>query len=36
MDSSGGEAGKQAFLSSWHSDIGIYINIHEESGIVTF
>ena len=36
MDASGGEAGDQASLSSWHSDIGIPINFQEESGIVTF
>ena len=36
MDTSGGETGDQATLSSWHSDIGIPINFQEESGIVTF
>ena len=35
-DASGGEAGNQPSLSSWHSDIGIPINFQEESGIVTF
>ena len=35
-DASGCEAGDQASLSSWHSDIGIPINFQEESGIVTF
>ena len=35
-DSSGGEPGCQASLISWHSYIGIPINFHEESGIVTF
>ena len=33
---SGGEPGGQASLISWHSYIGIPINFHEESGIVTF
>ena len=33
---SGGEPGGQASLISWHSDLGIPINFHEESGIVTF
>ena len=33
---SGGEPGVQAFLISLHSYIGIPINFHEESGIVTF
>ena len=32
----GGEPGGQASLISWHSYIGIPINFHEESGIVTF
>ena len=32
----GGEAGGPASLISWHSYIGIPINFHEESGIVTF
>ena len=36
MNSSGGEVGDKASLSSWHSDIGISINFQEESGIVTF
>ena len=35
-DASGGELGGQASLISWHSYIGIPINFHEESGIVTF
>ena len=35
-DPSGGEPVGQAFLISWHSYIGIPINFHEESGIVTF
>ena len=35
-DASGGEAGDQASLSIWHSDIGIPINFQEESDIVTF
>ena len=35
-DASGGEPGGQASLISWHSYIGIPINIHEESRIVTF
>ena len=30
------ESGGQASLISWHSYIGIPINFHEESGIVTF
>ena len=33
---SGQEPGGQASLISWHSYIGIPINFHEESGIVTF
>ena len=28
--------GEQAFLSSFHRDIGIPINFQEESGLVTF
>ena len=36
MDASEGEAGDQASLSRWHSDIGIPINFQEEPGIVTF
>ena len=36
IDASGGEPGGQASLISWHSYIGIPINIHEELGIVTF
>ena len=35
-DASGREPGGQASLISWHSYIGIPINFHEESGIVTF
>ena len=35
-DASGGEPGGQASLISWHSYIGIPINFHEESAIVTF
>ena len=35
-DTSGGEPGGQASLISWHSYIGVPINFHEESGIVTF
>ena len=35
-DASGDEPGGQASLISWHSYIGIPINFHEESGIVTF
>ena len=35
-DASGGEPGGQAFIISWHSYLGIPINFHEESGIVTF
>ena len=34
-DASGGELGGQASLISWHSYIGIPINFHKESGIVT-
>ena len=33
---SGGKVGRQASLISWHCYIGIPINFHEESGIVTF
>ena len=36
MDTPGEEAGDQASLSSWHSDIRIPINFQEESGMVTF
>ena len=36
MDTSGGEAGDQGSLSSWHSDIGIPIHFQKESGIFTF
>ena len=35
MDSSGGQAGGQAFFSSWHSDIGILIKFQEQAGIGT-
>ena len=35
-DASGGEPGGQASLINWQSYIGIPINFHEESGIVTF
>ena len=35
MDASESEAAGQASLISWHSNIGIPINFHEESGIVT-
>ena len=30
------EAGGQASFISWHSYIGIPLNCHEESGVVTF
>ena len=36
MDPSGGEAGDQMSLSSWHSDTGFHINFKEESGIINF
>ena len=36
IDASGGEPGGQESLINWHSYIGIPINSHEESGIVTF
>ena len=36
MDANGVEAGDQASLINWQSYIGIPINFHEESGIVTF
>ena len=36
METPGGEAGGQASLINWQSYIGIPINFHEESGIVTF
>ena len=36
IDTSGGEPGGQASLISWNSYIGIPINFHEESGIITF
>ena len=35
-DDSEGEPGGQGSLISWHSYIGIPINFHIESGIVTF
>ena len=35
-DASAGEPGGQLSLISWHSYIGIPINFHIESGIVTF
>ena len=35
-DATEGEAGGQASLVSWHRYIGIPINFHEESGILTF
>ena len=35
-DATEGEEGGQASLTGWHSYIGIPINFHEESGIVTF
>ena len=35
-DASEGEPGGQASLISWHRYIGIPINFHEESGIITF
>ena len=35
-EASGGEPGGQASLNSWQSYIGIPMNFHEESGIVTF
>ena len=34
-DASGGAAGGQASLISWHIYIGIPINFHKESGIIT-
>ena len=36
MDASGSQGGDQVSFSSWHSDVGIPINFHEESGIITF
>ena len=36
MDPSGVQVGGQAFLIIWYSYVGIPINFHEESGIVTF
>ena len=35
-DASGGEPGGQSSLMICHSYIGIPINFHEESGIITF
>ena len=35
-DASQGEAGDPASVSSFHSDIGIPINFHQESGIIIF
>ena len=35
-DASGGEPGGQESLISWYSYIGIPINFHEESDLVTF
>ena len=35
-DASAHDPGGQASLISWHSYIGVPINFHEESGIVTF
>ena len=35
-DTFGGEPGRQASFISWHSYLGIPINFHEDSGIVTF
>ena len=34
-DASGGELGGQASVISWHMYIGILINFHKESGVVT-
>ena len=36
IDASGSEPRGQASLVSWYSYIGIAINFHEDSGIVTF
>ena len=36
INDSAGEAGDQASLSIWNSDIGIPINFQKESGIVIF
>ena len=36
IDASGGEPRGQASLIRWNSYIGIPINFHEESGIITF
>ena len=35
-DASGIEVGDQAYLSSFHRDVGININFEEESGLCTF
>ena len=35
-DASGSELGDQASLSSFHSDIGIPINVQDKSGLGTF
>ena len=35
-DDSGGKPGGQASLISWHSYIGIPINFHKETAMVTF
>ena len=36
MDATGGEVEGQVSLISWYIYIGIPINFHEESGMVTF
>ena len=36
MDTSGGEAGDQGSLSSFHRDIGITTNFQEESSLFSF
>ena len=36
MDALGSEAGDQASVSIWHSDIGFRINFQQDSGIITF
>ena len=36
MDASGGEAGDQASLSSWQSDIGIHINFQKSEASLPF
>ena len=35
-DTSGGEVGDQVSLSNFHRDIGIPINVQEESSLVSF